>query len=460
MKITERFYTRIPVLLLAVLLATSCANKGSQPVSDINSAAISSPEWMKDMVLYELNVRQFTDEGTFNAAVSHVERLKELGVDVIWFMPLHPIGMVNRKGPLGSYYSVADFMDVNPEFGTMEEFKELVDTIHKAGMHVIMDWVPNHSAWDNPLATDHPDWYKKDNNGVFISPYDWTDVIQFDWDKEELQEYMLEALTFREREAGVDGYRVNQPNVTPADFWLRARIEMEKIKPVLMLAENEDRVEFFDNGYDMNYSWELHHLMNEVAQGKKRAGVLIDNLNKDLEKFPSDAMRMRFITNHDENSWAGTIEERMGDAGRAFAVFMYTIPGTPLIYNGQEAGLNKRLKFFERDPISWEVSPLTAFYTSLNNLKSDNPALYNGPWAGSFTPIAIDGEKDVIVYLREKDDNQVLTMINFSTDMVSFKLYDSKLFGTYTDLFTGESIIVEENSVFDLGNWGYAVLTR
>jgi len=449
----------IPALITALVLLSSCTN--NKTTQDVKPGAPTvNAEWTKDAVLYELNVRQFTDEGTFAAAENHVARLKDLGVDVIWFMPVHPIGEINRKGPLGSYYSVADFRDVNPEFGTMEEFMSLVDTIHKAGMHVIMDWVPNHSAWDNPLMEEHPEWYKKDDKGEFISPYDWTDVVQFDWENMDLQDYMVDALVYWVRDVGIDGYRVDHPHVTPADFWLRARIEMEKVKPVLMLAENEDRVEFFQNGFDMNYSWELHHLMNEVAQGKKKYTVLDEALHKDFEHFPAGAMRMRFITNHDENSWAGTIEERMGDAGRAFAVFMYTIPGTPLIYNGQEVGLNKRLKFFERDPIVWDGSPLTAFYTKLNALKADNPALYNGAWGGSFETITIQDTKDVYAYKREKGDNVVLTIINFSDEMVSFKIDNTLVYGDYTDLFTDDQITVDAETSFDLGKWGYIVLTR
>lgn len=452
--------TLFTAIAFTLLLAPACTGEKSEKTITDNTITFVQPEWFKDMVLYELNVRQFTNEGTFPAIENHVDRLKELGVDVIWFMPIHPIGEINRKGPLGSYYSVADFRDVNPEFGTMEEFKSLVNKIHEAGMHVILDWVPNHSAWDNPLMANHPDWYDKDEEGEFVSPYDWTDVVQFDWDNKDLQAYMLGALKFWVEEVGVDGFRVDHPHVTPADFWLRARKELETVKHVLMLAENEDRVEFFDNGYDMNYSWELHHLMNEVAQGKKKPLVLDEALKKDMKKFPSNAFRLRFITNHDENSWAGTIEERMGEAGRAFAVYMYTIPGTPLLYNGQEAGLNKRLKFFERDPIDWGNSTLSGFYSALNSLKSDNPALYNGDFGGNFENITVADAKSIYAYKREKDNNVVLTFLNFSEELVSFKVGNPMLHGIYKDIFTGESITLDENTVFDLGNWGYLVLTK
>ena len=235
---------------------------------------------------------------------------------------------------------------------------------------------------------------------------------------------------------------------------------MEKIKPIVMLAENEDRVEFFENGFDINYSWELHHLMNQVAQGEQKPVVLIENLEKDLEKFPADACRLRFITNHDENSWAGTIEERMGEAGRAFAVFMYTIPGTPLLYNGQEAGLNKRLKFFERDPIEWGEYTLSAFYGTLNGMKSNNPALHNGEMGGTFETINTGDNKNIVAYKREKEDNVVLTFINMGDELASFKVASPLLHGTYTDLFTGDKVNLDESTEFDLGSWGYLVLTR
>ena len=328
------------ISILSMGLFMAACSGGERDRSQLtDERAFENPEWSKDAVLYELNVRQFSEEGTFSAVESRVNELAALGVDVIWFMPIHPIGEVNRKGTLGSYYSIRDFRDVNPEFGTLDDFRSLVDRIHQAGMYVMMDWVPNHSAWDNHLAEEHPGWYVRDENGGFVSPYDWTDVIQFDWSSEGLQDYMADALIYWVEDINVDGFRVDHPHVTPADFWLRVRLEMEKVKPVLMLAENEDRVEFFQNGYDINYSWELHHLMNQVAQGKDKAAVLHQALSRDLERFPDYAYRLRFITNHDENSWAGTIAERLGEAHEAMAVFMYTIPGMPLLYNGQEAGL-------------------------------------------------------------------------------------------------------------------------
>lgn len=447
------------IIILSIMIFGGCAEQTKKTAGN-EDMGYSHPEWSNDIVLYELNIRQFTEEGTFAAVEGHIDRLSQLGVDVIWFMPIHPIGELNRKGTLGSYYSVKDFKDVNPDFGSLDDFKSLVEKIHDAGMYVMMDWVPNHSAWDNPLATEHPDWYYKDSSGVFVSPYDWTDVIQFDWSNEDLQEYMHSALMFWVEELDIDGYRVDHPHVTPADFWLKARNNMEAIKPVLMLAENEDRVEFFENGFDMNYSWELHHIMNEVAQGKRKHGELDEALKRDIEKFPADGFRLRFITNHDENSWAGTIEERMGDAHKAFAVYMYTIPGVPLLYNGQEVGLNKRLEFFEKDPIEWKESELSAFYTQLNKLKKDNIALHNGSMGGCFSNIATEGSDNVYAYSREKDDNMILCILNFSDEAASFSISDDAAFGDYSNYFSGENISLGAETKFDLDGWGYIILTN
>ncbi len=443
-------------LILSLFMASCKGGKDKQEQSTVE-LGYEAPDWSKDAVLYELNVRQFSDEGTFKAIEEKIGELDSLGVDVIWFMPIHPIGELNRKGPLGSYYSIKDFRDVNPEFGTIEDFKSLVNKIHDAGMHVMMDWVPNHSSWDNHLAEEHPDWYAQDSAGNFVSPYDWTDVIQFDWSSTGLQEYMKDALLYWVRDIGIDGFRVDHPHVTPADFWLKARLEMDKVKPVLMLAENEDRVEFFDNGYDINYSWELHHLMNQVAQGEAEASVLHEALMREFEKYPEHAGRLRFITNHDENSWAGTIEERLGDAQEAFAVFIYTIPGVPLIYNGQEAGLNKRLKFFERDPIEWHDSYLREFYTSLNTLKEENPALYNGKFGGDFNTLGVTGDDDVYAYFMTRDDNRVVSIINFDDEAAEF-VVSANIAGDYIDYFSGDTLSISGEGVFVLDGWGYVVL--
>lgn len=419
---------------------------------------VQHPAWAEKAVIYEVNVRQFTEEGSFEALTTHLPRLKDLGVDILWLMPIHPIGELNRKGELGSYYSVKDYMGVNPEFGTMEDFKTFLDEARETGFHVIIDWVPNHTAWDNPLLEEHPDWYDKDSTGAFVSPYDWTDVVQLDWQNEELQDYMLGALLFWVR-MGVDGFRVDHPHKTPVEFWEKARAEMEKIRPVFLLAENEDQTGFLEKGFDMNYSWELHHIMNRVAQGKDSVRSIDRYFKREQRVYPQNALRLRFIDNHDENSWAGTIEERMAGAHRAFAVFMFTIPGMPLLYNGQEACLDKRLEFFERDPIEWGEYDMTEFYKDLIRLKKENQALWNGESGGLMVRIKSGKDRKIFSFFREKDNNRVVVFLNLSKKPRRFKPVVEDLEGEYLEVFSGDTFHFPLTDSLRLEAWDYMVFT-
>jgi glycosidase len=299
---------KLPLTLITLILAIAMAFfacKTTPAKKDLKPfvSEVVHPEWSKNSVLYEVNVRQFTPEGTFNAFAEHLPRLRQLGVDILWFMPINPIGIKNRKEALGSYYSVKDYTDVNPEFGTLDDFRKVIAKSHELGFHVIIDWVPNHSSWDNKLAEEHPGWYVKDSLGKFIPPIgtDWTDVIQFDWKNKELQDYMIGALKFWV-ELGVDGFRVDHPHKTPYEFWDRARVELNKVKPVFMLAENEAQTDFMKNGFDMSYAWELHHLMNRIAQGKDSVKSLNKYYLKEDSVFPKNVYRMVFMDNHDESA--------------------------------------------------------------------------------------------------------------------------------------------------------------
>jgi glycosidase len=388
-------------------------------------------------------------------------RLKELGVDILWLMPINPIGVKNRKEPLGSYYSVKDYLDVNPEFGNLEDFKTLLAKAHELGFHVIIDWVPNHSAWDNKLTIDHPDWYVKDSTGSFIPPigFDWTDVIQFDWKNPELQQYMTDALKFWVT-LGVDGFRVDHPHQTPYEFWDRTRVELNKIKPVFMVAENEDQIDFMKNGFDMSYAWELHHLMNRIAQGKDSVKSLTKYYDKEWSVFPKSVYRMVFMDNHDENSWNGTINSRMGEAQDAFAVFTFTTQGLPLLYNGQEACLAKSLKFFVRDTIKWDTCRLTGFYKNLISLKKSNQALMNGDAGGSMSLIRTNKDNKIFAYYREKDANRIVVFLNLSKKVVTFKPDLTNLEGEYKNYFGGTNEKLSIKDSIKLNPWSYRVLVK
>lgn len=416
---------------------------------------VRHPEWTKDAVIYEVNVRQHSAAGTLEAVTLDLPRLKALGVDILWLMPIHPIGKVNRKGRLGSYYSVVDYKAVNPEFGTLADLKALVNRARRLGMYVIMDWVGNHTAWDAVWARQHPEWYLKDENGEFISPKDWTDVIQLDYSNPHLREAMLDAMTYWVREVGIDGYRCDVAGWIPLDFWERARRELEQIKPVFLLAENEDQPELLERAFNMNYGWELHGLMNQIAQGEATVADLRDYFRQEEQIYPPAAYRMHFLTNHDENSWHGTIAERLGDKFKTFAVFIYTIPGMPLIYSGQEVGNDKRLAFFERDPIAWHRSDLPDFYRRLNLLKERHPALWNGNYGGDFRILKTSRDRFVFAFSRRAGDRELVAAFNFSDAPQQFTVAGVR--DRFRDgLRDREQLLAPETELY-LEPWGYRV---
>ena len=351
--------TKIQKFILLIFLFLIANNFSSAQ----NIKSVKHPDWSYNLSIYEVNTRQYTPEGTFEAFDTHIKELKDMGVGIVWFMPINPIGEKNRKGTLGSYYSVKDYKGVNPEFGTLQDFKETVNQIHSMGMYVIIDWVANHTAWDNVWVKEHPDFYTKDSLGNFVPPVpDWHDVIDLNYDNKELWQYMIDAMKYWVEECDIDGFRCDVAGMVPLDFWKTAHAELDKIKNVFMLAEAEGPE--LHEAFDMTYSWELLHLMNNVAQGKKDVQSIRDYFQKEKNQYPPDAYRMRFTTNHDENTWNGTEFERMGEAAETFDVFTCVIPGMPLLYSGQEAGLNKRLDFFEKDTIEWKDSKYKFLYTT------------------------------------------------------------------------------------------------
>jgi len=458
----EKLPLSIVLLLLALVVTIAgCSISGKKKELKPFKSEVVHPEWSKNAVIYEVNIRQFTPEGTFNAFAAHLPRLKDLGVDILWLMPINPIGIKNRKEPLGSYYSVRDYKDVNPEFGNLDDFKNLLAKAHELGFHVIIDWVPNHSSWDNKLTIEHPDWYTKDAKGNFIPPlgFDWTDVIQFDWTNKDLQDYMLNTLKFW-TDLGVDGFRVDHPDLTPPDFWARVREELTKTKQVFMVAENEGVTAFLEKGFDMSYAWELHHLMNSIAQGKDSVKTLNKYYAREWSVFPKNVYRMVFLDNHDENSWNGTINSRMGVAQKAFAVFTFTTQGVPLLYNGQETCLSKSLRFFERDTIKWDTCALTGFYKDLIRLKKSNPALANGEFGATMEMIKTNKDNKVFCFSREKDGDRVLVFLNLSKKAIAIKPVLASFDGEYTDYFANVKTTVPMADSLRLEAWGYKVLVK
>jgi glycosidase len=380
---------------------------------------------VESSVLYEVNVRQYTPEGTFNAFAEHLPRLKSLGVDILWIMPIHPISKENRKGTLGSYYAIQDYRAVNPEFGTIEDFKNLVKKAHTLGFRVLIDWVANHTGWDNPLLTQHPDWFLQ-KDGKIISPVeDWSDVAGLDYKNKDLRRYMIESMEFWLKEADIDGFRCDVAAMVPTDFWNEARKSLDKVKPVFMLAEAWEP-ELVGHAFDAGYAWDLHHLMNDIAQGKKNGNDLCEYFAKTDTFYNSKSILMNFLDNHDENSHNGTIEKRMGEAFKSFALLIYTVPGMPLIYTGQEVGMDKSLLFFDKDCVDWSTHPeLSEFYAQLDKLKHDNPALKAGKTKGSFNIIKHDNLANVFAFTRESGKNKVMVIINLTDKQQTFNIQET-----------------------------------
>ncbi|MDY0104180.1 MAG: alpha-amylase family glycosyl hydrolase [Lentimicrobium sp.] len=459
MKNTNKRNVFLAITGIAIVgLFAACDQPKVEKKQEQSIVQVQHPEWSKNLSVYEVNVRQFTSEGTFLALESHLPRLKNLGADILWLMPINPIGETNRKGTLGSYYSIKDYREINPEYGNKEDFKHFVEMAHEQGLYVIVDWVANHSAWDNALVTEHPDWYDKDSTGKMVSPFDWTDVVEFNYNNPDMSAYMLDALKYWVIDFNIDGYRCDVAGMVPDSFWQKARTELDGIKPVFMLAEDE--AQRHHAAFDMTYGWEFHHIMNKIYKGENTANDIEIYLKKNDSLYPENAYRMNFITNHDENSWNGTEFERLGKGVEAFYVLTATVPGMPLIYTGQESAMDKRLDFFERDPVKWGDYSMTSFYKALFDLKKSNAALYNGSYGGSWERINTVEDSNVFALLRKKDNNAVVSIVNLSKEAVKITLKGSAYIGEFTQLYSGEKVTLSENQPIELPAWGYKVFYK
>jgi len=417
--------------------------------------------------IYEVNLRQYTAEGTIDAFMTHLPRLKEMGVDILWFMPMHPISVEKRKQGLGSYYSVADYKALNPEFGTMADFDKMVKKIHDLGMYIIIDWVPNHTGWDHPWIKAHPDWYSQNKDGEIIDPIDpetgeswgWTDVADLNYDNADMRQEMINDMAFWVKEHDIDGFRVDVAHSVPNDFHKNAIAQLRAIKPVIMLAES-DKIENVNTaGFDMDYGWPFHHLMNEIVKGEKEATDIDVYLEEDRARMKR-GYHMHFITNHDENTWAGTEFDRFGDAHKVMAVLSFTFDGIPLIYSGQEAGNKKRLRFFEKDTLNWDNVVYADFYKKLITLKKNNQALWNGKAGGELKKITTNNDENMYAFTRMKNDDQVVVVLNLSGEPQEATLEGESYLGTYNNVFGEGTMSLAKEMKVQLNAWDYLVLER
>ncbi|MCZ2102543.1 MAG: alpha amylase C-terminal domain-containing protein [Bacteroidia bacterium] len=489
MKIRYSFFIAITLFFSAIFI-TSCGikpSKNSYTKGQYDKPLV--PDFHKNATIYEVNLRHYTAENTFKSFEAHLPRLKNMGVDILWFMPIHPIALKNRKGGLGSPYSIADYYKTNPDYGTLEDFKHMVQAIHQAQMHIIIDWVPNHTGWDHPWITQHPDWYQKDKNGNITDPIDyntgeswgWTDVAALDYKNPKMRLGMIDAMRFWVNETGIDGFRMDVAHAVPEDFWIQCTDSLYNIKPLFMLSEGENPNIVNNGAFVADYAWEMHHTLNEIAayQGANRienANMVQGNLKEGTKKIVKKTAldidlvlakkasqyqkgyQMQFTSNHDENSWADTEFARMGNGHKAFAVLCATFNGFPLIYSGQEAAMDKKLEFFEKDFIPWDNYTYAGFYKTLFDLKHRNQALWNGTYGGNLVKIPTKNDENVYAFTREKNGDKVIVIINLSATLQKAEI--PAIPGQYNEVFTQTQKKFVANEFFLLQPWQFLVYSN
>ena len=436
-------------------------------------APISASD-METAVIYEANIRQYSPEGTFDEFTKDIPQLKELGVKVIWLMPVFPISETKRKATggadskfasefsqeeqvnyLGSYYAVTDFTEINPEFGTKEDFRELVKMAHRNSIYVILDWVPNHTGWDHGWLKTNPEYYTQNEKGEVIHPKDtdWTDVADLNYDNQAMRNEMIADMSYWITKEGVDGFRCDVAGSVPLDFWQQAVPQLREKKDLFMLAEAWEPELLDGNLFDMAYAWDGHHLLNGLAKEEKNLEdyeAYIQKINKD---YDADDILMNFVTNHDENSWNGSLKERMGDASELMTALSFMLKGMPLIYSGQEYDLNHRLKFFEKDSIPKTKGDSWQLLQKLGKLKNTNPALNGGKNAASYN--RLESEENILMFERSKDGETILFIGNFSNSGNKISVPE----GVYMDYITNNKAKLTEDA-FDLKPWQYHILIK
>ena len=442
------------LLLLQFVVLSFCFSQTKTTINNKSKIINGHPAWIMQGNIYEVNIRQYTAAGTLNAFAKHLDRLKAMGVQTIWFMPINPISKTDRKGSLGSYYAVADYTALNPEFGTIADFKRVVQLIHNRGMKVIIDWVPNHTGADNRWLTEHPDFFIKDSTGKPAVAFDWADTKQLDYKNTVMQDSMIAAMKFWVLNTNIDGFRCDVAWNVPASFWRKCIPQLKQMKSIFMLAEG-DKAYLPESGFDAVYPWHMFTMMGKIVKGERPAFGL-DSMKQEIDKmYPANTIQMYFTSNHDENSWNhadyGTFP---GDVHAPFAVFTQTMANSvPLIYGGQEEPVLRALKFFDKDPMTFDQLQRTAFYKTLLNLRKRNAALSAG---ASFKKISVGDDKAIYAFVRTQGKNKVFVILNLSNTAQPITIKDNTLFGQPYNVFMGTKEPVSSKE-WNIQPWGYVV---
>ncbi|HVG16111.1 MAG TPA: alpha-amylase family glycosyl hydrolase [Chitinophagaceae bacterium] len=416
--------------------------------------------WMKNTTIYEVNVRQYTPEGTFNAFLPSLPRLKDMGIETLWFMPVTPIAQKLKKGVLGSYYAAADYTSINPEFGTMDDFKHLVREAQNQGFKVIIDWVANHTGWDHVWTVQHPEYFKRDEStGDFFRASGMDDIIELDYKNPALRKAMIDAMRFWITETGIDGFRCDLAFWVELGFWIEAKAELHREKTLFWLGELDplDHPDYMQV-FDAAYSWTWMHKTEDFYKNHLPLDILLDVLRRYQQVPPMQAW---FTSNHDENSWNGSEYEKYGEGAKALAVFSCTWPGLPLIYSGQELPNKKRLLFFEKDLIDWNGQyELHDFYKLLLDLHKQHPALTGSEQEAPVFTLRTSTPAHVLGYLRKKDEREVVVFLNLSHNEVHPILSDENLKGKFENLFDKSVVDFDQTRELHLKPWDYFVFVK
>jgi len=416
-------------------------------------------DWSYKTNIYEVNLRQYSAEGSFAAFANSLPRLKDMGIEILWFMPITPISIEKRKGTLGSYYACSDFFDTNPEFGTIEDFKNLVQQAHELGFKVIIDWVANHTGWDHRWTREHPGYYVRDASGNFTERNGWDDVIDLNYDNPELRTAVVGAMKFWIVNADIDGFRCDMAHLVPLDFWIEARTALDAVKKLFWLAECEEVV--YHQAFDATYTWRWMHKTEDFAKHQTDNNGLWDLLTQYDNEFPQDAFRAYFTSNHDENSWNGTEYEKYGAVAKNLAVFCCTWNSLPLIYSGQELPNYKRLKFFDKDPIDWTGNfALHDFYKTLLNLRKQNVALRAGDKNVVTHRVQTNANDKVFSFLRRNSNDEVLVILNLSSEQIDLEIQDPDVKGIFRNVFDNSSSDFNESGIISISQWNFYVFAK
>ncbi|MDG2491589.1 MAG: alpha-amylase family glycosyl hydrolase [Flavobacteriaceae bacterium] len=452
-------------ITLVLLILIGCHNPSAPIVNEMSPVTEAD---LASGVLYEANIRQYSPEGTFNAFAKDLPKLSKLGVKFLWLMPINPISTTKSKGPLGSYYAVSDYTGVNPEFGTLEDLKSLVDQAHKLGIYVMLDWVPGHTGWDNHWIKDHPDYYLQNDAGEIIDPinpftgksFGWTDVADLNYENMEMRQAMRDAMVYWVKEVNIDGYRVDQAYAVPMEFYKKTFAALREVKPVFLLAETDinhpggiEMVDLFDASYD----WPGHHLLKDIVHGKKNVSDWDTHIENLFKNYNDRNILVNFISNHDENSWNGTVEESFGKASDAALALDYMSPGMPLIYSGMEYNLNKRLLFFEKDSFPKVAGKTFKFLEKLGALKQKHAALNSGENRGLYTRIATSRDQNVLAFERSKQGDTVVFIANMSNEYVGFTSPYNGTFKRYQD---GKEKVLSDTYEYRMNPWEFWILSK